>query len=155
MFPFLNNITLKWSGPPIPIAYILHTHASVRLHLPSRHHSFDLIRFHLLSQSLDAYYILKGSHEYLDHMPCHFIIIKIMIFDFLIILTKCQNAHFSIKMSSYAFLAKYCLTGCSGCSTNGESGPWSKDAALNLKMNPTMLKTDSGSFIFYILNFLI
>ena len=61
----------------------------------------------------------------------------------------------ALKCHSKALLAKYCLTGCSGCLNDGESGPLGKNATLGFKMSPTMPKMDSGSFFYYILKFLI
>ena len=66
---------------------------------------------------------------------------------------KCPFLAF--KCHPDAFLVKYYFTGCLGCPTDGESGPWGKDATPGLKMSPTMPKTDSRSFFNYILKFSI
>ena len=65
------------------------------------------------------------------------------------------NPILAFKCYFGAQLAEYFLMGCSGFSTDGESGSWGKDAAPGLKMSPTMPKMDSWSLFFYILKFSI
>ena len=63
----------------------------------------------------------------------------------------CHNL--ALKCHLYAFLAKYCLMGCSGCPTDVESGPMGKVDAPGVKMSVPTSKTDFVSDFYYNLKF--
>ena len=102
---------------------------------------------------------LKWVVRLMAHMPCHPPLIKnqIWLWNWLFL-----NLDFSafcpilaLKCYSKALLAKYCLTGCFGWPSDGESDTWGEDVAPSLKLSPTMPKTDSKSHFYYILKFSI